>query len=160
VILGVVGDVLPAPFLSTARKDDGRRHAGELAGDVDGAAFSSETLHGEIELAQAIPERHACHPTVVRIAILAVLVLLLAPSAPALPVSGLVVEGRGLGGVRLGVRSQAVTRKWGRTHGVCRSCRFRTWYFNYVRYKLRDGARRRALRTGDPEGRVTELYPG
>ena len=61
--------------------------------------------------------------------------LLFASSAHAVPVRGLVVEGRSLGGVRLGVRPQAVTASWGRAHGVCRSCGFSTWYFNYVRFK-------------------------
>jgi hypothetical protein len=116
----------------------------------------------------------------VRIATLGVLALLLAPPAQALPFRGLVVEGRSLGGVRLGVRPQAVIKKWGRTHAVCRSCRFRTWYFNYVRFKPQGlgvvfgGGRVVALfthwspmgwhtaaglRTGDPERRAMQLYP-
>lgn len=115
-----------------------------------------------------------------RFATLAVLALLLAPSAHALPLRGLVVEGRSLGGVQLGVAPEAVTASWGRAHGVCRSCRFDTWYFNYVRFEpqglgavFRDGRvvalfthwsptgwhTTAGVRTGDPEQRVTELYP-
>jgi hypothetical protein len=115
-----------------------------------------------------------------RIATIGVMALLLAPAAQALPLRGLVVEGRSVGGVRLGMRPAEVTAKWGRRHGICRSCRFRTWYFNYVRFKPQglgavfSGGRVVALfthwsptgwhtntgvRTGDPERRVTEFYP-
>jgi hypothetical protein len=114
-----------------------------------------------------------------RVATLALLALVLAAPAHGLPPRGLVVEGRSLGGLRLGVGPKAVTTKWG-AHAVCRSCRFRTWYFNYVRFKPQGlGAvfRRgrvvalfthwapagwhtaKGLRNGDPERRAIELYP-
>lgn len=111
---------------------------------------------------------------------LAILLLLAASgTAVARPVGGLVVPGRGLGGVNLGATPRAVLAAWGSSYGVCRDCRHRTWYFNSVPYQpqgtgveFRQGRvaalftiwsptgwhTTEGLRTGDPERRVTELY--
>jgi hypothetical protein len=54
-----------------------------------------------------------------------------ASSAAALPNRGELVPGRSLGGVELGTTKGQVLAEWGERHGVCRSCRRTTWYFNY-----------------------------
>lgn len=42
----------------------------------------------------------------------------------------LFVPGESLGGLELGASKAEVRRVWGERHGVCRSCRQPTWYFN------------------------------
>jgi hypothetical protein len=65
-------------------------------------------------------------------AALVVLVAVLAAAAQsAPPPAGILVPGRSLGGIRLGMTPAQVERAWGRSYGVCRGCRDRTWYFNY-----------------------------
>ena len=54
-----------------------------------------------------------------------------APGAAALPEAGVLVPGKSLAGVRLGMTKKQVTAAWGARHGVCRECRRTTWYFNY-----------------------------
>ena len=54
-----------------------------------------------------------------------------AASAAAPPNRGLFVPGKSLGGVTLGMTKAQVLAEWGKRHGVCRSCRRETWYFNY-----------------------------
>jgi hypothetical protein len=115
-----------------------------------------------------------------RSATLALLLVLAAPPAAAAPpVGGLVVPGRGLGGLKLGAAPRAVLASWGSSYGVCRDCRNRTWYFNLVRYQpqgagveFRSGRvaalftiwsptgwhTSEGLHTGDPERRIDELY--
>jgi hypothetical protein len=43
----------------------------------------------------------------------------------------MLVPGKSLGGVRLGMTKDDVLASWGKRHGVCRSCPDPTWYFNY-----------------------------
>jgi hypothetical protein len=58
--------------------------------------------------------------------------LVLAGSAAAgLPKAGALVPGRSLGGIRLGESPRAVRAALGRSHGTCRGCASRTWYFTY-----------------------------
>jgi hypothetical protein len=52
-------------------------------------------------------------------------------SAAAPPERGEFIPGRSLGGVSLGMTKKQVLAEWGKRHGVCRSCRRETWYFNY-----------------------------
>jgi hypothetical protein len=52
-------------------------------------------------------------------------------SGAAPPKQGEFVPGKSLGGVKLGMTKDQVLAEWGQRHGVCRSCRRETWYFNY-----------------------------
>jgi hypothetical protein len=52
-------------------------------------------------------------------------------SAAAPPKRGEFVPGQSLGGVTLDMTKKQVLAQWGKRHGVCRSCRRKTWYFNY-----------------------------
>ena len=64
----------------------------------------------------------------------AVTLLALAFSAATLaapPRAGLLVPGKSLGGLRLGMTQAQVRAAWGTRHGVCRGCPDRTWYFTY-----------------------------
>jgi hypothetical protein len=97
----------------------------------------------------------------------------------ALPKQGVLVPGKSLGGVRLGMTPAQVRATWGSTYGVCRSCPDRTWYFTYAEFTPQGAgvAFRRGrvvavftvwspagwqsssgLRIGDAEGRVAGLY--
>jgi hypothetical protein len=99
--------------------------------------------------------------------------------AGALPEPATLVPGESLGGLRLGATAARVTAAWGPTHGVCRSCRQTTWYFNYRPFEpqgagveLRRGRvsalftlwqppgwrTPEGLRLGDDASRVTALY--
>jgi hypothetical protein len=60
--------------------------------------------------------------------------LLAAVAAGALPVHGVVVPGRSLGGLRLGDDPAGVRAAWGSAFGLCRGCPRRTWYFNYTTF--------------------------
>jgi len=51
------------------------------------------------------------------------------------PPAGVLVAGRSLGGVRLGMTAAQVEAAWGLRHGLCRSCAARTWYFNLVPFQ-------------------------
>lgn len=61
-------------------------------------------------------------------------VTVLVAAALALPVHGVVVPGKSLGGVRLHDSSTRVRALWGPKFGVCRGCSELTWYFNYIRF--------------------------
>jgi hypothetical protein len=113
---------------------------------------------------------------------LAVIVaLVLAGTASAAPPrEGVLVPGRSLGGVSLGMTSAQVRAAWGSRYGVCRDCEGRTtWYFNRVRFEpegagveLRRGRvaavftlwkpsgwrTQDGLTLGDPEARITEVH--
>lgn len=58
----------------------------------------------------------------------------------------MLVLGRSLGGVRLGMTVPQVERTWGRAYGRCRSCRRPTLYFNLFAFR--------------PEGAGVELTKG
>jgi len=51
-----------------------------------------------------------------------------------LPQHGVLVPGRSLGGVRLGMAHAQVQRLWGTEFGRCRGCARQTWYFNYEKF--------------------------
>ena len=113
-----------------------------------------------------------------KLVLLAALVLVgTAHAAP--PRQGLLVPGRSLGGVTLGMTGAQVLDAWGRRHGVCRDCARTTWYFNERPFvprgtgvELRLGRVAAAftvwrptgwqtndgLVLGDVEGRITEIY--
>lgn len=58
--------------------------------------------------------------------------LIAVPAAAAgLPLGGVLVPGRSLGGVAVGARAADVRATWGSSFGVCSDCAVRTWYFNY-----------------------------
>ena len=44
--------------------------------------------------------------------------------------TGVLVPGKSLGGVELGMTKEQVLQAWGKRHGVCRDCPATTWYFN------------------------------
>ena len=92
----------------------------------------------------------------------------------------MLVPGKSLGGVRLGMTKKQVSAIWGVRHGVCRECRRTTWYFNYARFTpegagvaFRRGRvvhvftvwepeawrTRNGLRLGAPSMRIGELFP-
>jgi hypothetical protein len=102
-----------------------------------------------------------------------------APVAAAPPPAGVLVPGRALGGIELGLTKAEVERRWGRAYGVCRGCARETWYFNYYAFRPAGVAvefrRNRVaalytlyrppgwrtpngLRLGDSAARVTQLY--
>ncbi len=95
------------------------------------------------------------------------------------PPAGVLVPGRSLGGLRLGMAPAQVRAAWGPDFGRCRSCRYRTWYYNYAGFspkgagvEFRKGRvaaiftlwspsswhTPRRLRIGDPVGRLTQVY--
>jgi hypothetical protein len=64
------------------------------------------------------------------------LALVLALATPArgpaeLPLEGVLVPGRSLGGVQLGDTQAAVRARWGADFRVCASCAEQTWYFDF-----------------------------
>jgi hypothetical protein len=114
-----------------------------------------------------------------KLAAVAALVLV-GTAAAAPPQAGVLVPGRSLGGVSLGMTTAQVRDAWGLRYGVCRDCRGRTtWYFNRERFQpqgagveLRDGRVVAAftlwkppgwrtsdgLALGEAEARITEVY--
>ncbi len=61
-----------------------------------------------------------------------VLALVTPPKRPAgLPLQGVLVPGRSLGGVRLGDTQAAVRARWGADFRVCGSCADQTWFFDF-----------------------------
>jgi hypothetical protein len=66
--------------------------------------------------------------------------LLAVALALALPQHGVLVPGRSLGGVQLGMTPAQVERAWGTTYGRCRNCTRKTWYFNYEQYHAEGAA--------------------
>lgn len=115
-----------------------------------------------------------------RVALLAPLFFVLAaPAAAALPERGVLVPGRSLAGVEVGMTKAQVTKAWGARHGICRDCRRPTWYFNsrpfqpegagviferervaYVFTVWRPGGWRttRGLRLGAPAAQIARMY--
>jgi hypothetical protein len=112
-------------------------------------------------------------------AAIAAALALAAPAASAPPGAGVLVPGRSLGGIELGMTKAALERSWGRAYGVCKGCPHETWYFNYYAFQprgagveLRAGKvaaiftlyrpegwhTTRGLRLGDSETRITFLY--
>jgi hypothetical protein len=109
-----------------------------------------------------------------------VALLLAGTAAAAPPKTGVLVPGRSLGGVSLGMTQAQVRAAWGSRFGVCRDCGARTtWYFNRERFRpqgagveLRDGRvasvftlwkppgwrTSDGLTLGEPEARITETY--
>jgi hypothetical protein len=57
--------------------------------------------------------------------------LVAAPAGAAPPTAGVLVPGKSLGGVRLGMTPPQVERAWGSRFGRCRDCSKPTWYFTY-----------------------------
>ena len=66
--------------------------------------------------------------------------LLAVALAIALPQHGVLVPGRSLGGVQLGMTQPQVERAWGTNYGRCRNCVRKTWYFNYEKYHAEGAA--------------------
>ena len=110
-----------------------------------------------------------------------VVALVLAGTAAATPPeTGVLVPGRSLGGVSLGMTQAQIRATWGSRYGVCRDCGARkTWYFNRRRFRpqgagveLRGGRvvavftlwkpsgwrTSDGLTLGEPEARITETY--
>jgi hypothetical protein len=71
------------------------------------------------------------YSTAVKLLALAAALLLAAPAAAALPKQGVVVPGRSLGGIRLGMTKKQVVARYGTSFGICRGCRATTWYFTF-----------------------------
>ena len=101
------------------------------------------------------------------------------PAAAGPPNTGVLVPGRSLGGIELGMTKAQVERRWGRAYGVCRGCPIETWYFNFFAFQprgagveLRKGhvtavftiyqplgwRTTRGLALGDSVARVTGIY--
>ena len=57
-----------------------------------------------------------------------------------LPNPGVLVPGKSLGGVRLGMTQAEVRAQWGAAFGRCRGCRQETWYFNYRKFRPQGAA--------------------
>ena len=66
--------------------------------------------------------------------------LLAVALALALPQHGVLVPGRSLGGVQLGMTPAQVQHAWGTTYGRCRGCKRTTWYFNYEQFHAEGAA--------------------
>src|ERR687886_828446 len=56
-------------------------------------------------------------------------------SAAAPPKRGVLVPGRSLGGLRLGMTQGQVRAAWGSSFGRCRDCLRPTWYYNLRRFQ-------------------------
>ncbi len=69
-----------------------------------------------------------------------------------LPKAGVLVPGRSLGGVSLGVPAAKVVSTLGTFYGVCDGCSRTTWYFTYGRWQ------QSGLAVELASGRVTGLY--
>ena len=52
-----------------------------------------------------------------------------------LPQHGVLVPGKSLAGVRLGMAPTQVQILWGTRYGRCRGCSQTTWYYNYRRFR-------------------------
>jgi hypothetical protein len=104
---------------------------------------------------------------------------LAAPALAAPPKEGILVPGRSLAGISVGMTAAQVRAKWGARHGVCRGCARTTWYFNHEPFRpegagveLRGGRvaavftlwkpagwrTRDGLVLGDTAPRITEVY--
>src|SRR5919199_3174491 len=69
-----------------------------------------------------------------RILVLAAAIVLVPTAAGAPPRKGILVPGKSLGGLRLGMTAAQVKAAWGSDYGRCRGCPQPTWYFTYRRY--------------------------
>jgi hypothetical protein len=69
-----------------------------------------------------------------------------------LPHPGVLVPGKSLGGVRLGMTPAEVRAQWGNGFGRCRGCAQETWYFNYRAFQPEGAAVRFA------KGRVDAVW--
>jgi hypothetical protein len=70
-----------------------------------------------------------------RLAALTAGLLLAAPAAFAAPPhGGVLVPGRSIGGIRLGMTRTDVRHVWGSVFGRCHGCERETWYFNYEKF--------------------------
>jgi hypothetical protein len=56
-------------------------------------------------------------------------------AALALPPTGILVVGKSLGGIRLGMTPAQVEQAWGNHYGRCRSCSQATWYYAYRKFR-------------------------
>jgi len=61
--------------------------------------------------------------------------LAVAVLSAALPQHGVLVPGRSLGGVRLGMTPTHVRTNWGTRYGHCRGCTEETWFYNYRAFR-------------------------
>jgi hypothetical protein len=89
------------------------------------------------------------------------------------------VPGKTFAGLRLGATRAQVQAAWGARHGVCRSCKRTTWYFNEKPFEAQGAGvefengravafftlwqptgwrTREGVRIGDPEARVSQAY--
>ena len=101
------------------------------------------------------------------------------PAAAKPPPAGVLVPGKSLGTLRLGMTGADVRARWGASFGRCRSCVRVTWYYTYAPFHPQGaGVEFRAgrvaaiftiwspaawhtptgLRIGDAAARVTQLY--
>lgn len=69
-----------------------------------------------------------------------------------LPNHGVLVPGKSLGGVSIGMTRAHVRATWGTTFGRCRGCPEETWYFNYRNFTPQGAAVRFA------KGRVDAVW--
>ena len=47
------------------------------------------------------------------------------------PIRGVVVPGKTIGGVGIGLTEKAVRARWGRNYALCKSCSLPTWLYEY-----------------------------
>jgi hypothetical protein len=85
-------------------------------------------------LGEEVEDVHAAILYLRRVSLLAVALAL------ALPQSGVLVPGRSLGGIRLGMTQPQVEKAWGTNYGRCRNCTRTTWYFNYAKFHAQGAA--------------------
>jgi hypothetical protein len=69
-----------------------------------------------------------------------------------LPSPGVLVPGKSLGGVQLGMTHAQVRTQWGDSFGRCKGCTKETWYFNYRKFRPEGAAVRFA------NGRVDAVW--
>jgi hypothetical protein len=67
-------------------------------------------------------------------------IALAVPAWGAPPKQGVLVLGRSLGEVRLGMTPAQVRSTWGTAYGICRNCAATTWYFNYFKFRPQGAA--------------------
>jgi hypothetical protein len=79
-------------------------------------------------------------------AVLALGLFAAAPASGAPPRAGVLVPGKSLGRLSLGMTKAQVRAAWGTRYGVCRGCIEPTWYFTY--------------RPGEPEGAGVQFRKG
>jgi hypothetical protein len=85
-------------------------------------------------LCEEVEDVHAAILYLRRVSLLAVAL------AFALPQHGVLVPGRSLGGIELGMTQSQVERAWGTSYGRCRNCARTTWYFNYDKFHAEGAA--------------------